>query len=55
MRYKPFIYPTAEDITFGITDLCSFCIRWKSAEDGRTWMRPTFTQLAYGRWYKRFR
>lgn len=48
----PFIYLSYEDLTFGLRDRCSFCLRWKSAEDGTTWMKPTLTRLAYGRWFK---
>lgn len=44
-----FIHPTYEDICFGWYPLYGFCLRWKSAEDGRTWMRPTLTRIHYGK------
>jgi hypothetical protein len=42
-----FFNPMSEALTFGFFPLFGFSLRWKSAEDGITWIRPTFSVIKY--------
>jgi hypothetical protein len=48
MKY-PVFFLTHEDLLIGYFPYMSISIRWKDAEDGITWIKPTISLIRYAK------